>query len=51
VEFPFPAWATRLSESAGEPARASVSAGAGAGNGVVRDPLRRLPVVDDPPPF
>ena len=21
VEFPFPAWATRLSESAGEPAR------------------------------
>ncbi|MDT7619352.1 MAG: hypothetical protein QOC83_5677 [Pseudonocardiales bacterium] len=60
VEFPFPAWATRLSESAGEPVRvpATGSAGAngaagvnGAGNGAVRDPLRRLPPVDDEPPF
>jgi hypothetical protein len=53
VEFPFPAWATRLSESAGEPSR-SPSTGSGAaasGNGRVRDPLSRLPVVDDPPPF
>lgn len=60
VEFPFPAWATRLSESAGEPAHAPSTgggpdgngAGSGAnGNGAVRDPLRRLPPVDDPPPF
>jgi DNA helicase HerA-like ATPase len=48
VEFPFPAWATRLSESAGEPARAAAGA---SGNGAVRDPLRRLPLVEDPPPF
>jgi DNA helicase HerA-like ATPase len=57
VEFPFPAWATRLSESAGEPAgapatgRGAASNGSGSGNGAVRDPLRRLPVVDDEPPF
>ncbi len=44
VEFPFPAWATRLSESAGEP----VGALAVAGNGSA---LRRLPPVDDEPPF
>ncbi|MDQ2709997.1 MAG: ATP-binding protein [Actinomycetota bacterium] len=44
VEFPFPAWATRLSESAGEP----VGAWAVAGNGSA---LRRLPPVDDEPPF
>ena len=47
VEFPFPAWATRLSESAGEPARKPVAVG----NGAVRDALRRLPPVDDEPPF
>jgi DNA helicase HerA-like ATPase len=55
VEFPFPAWATRLAESAGEPARTpATGAGAtrdGSGNGTVRDPLRRLPMVDDDPPF
>jgi hypothetical protein len=45
VEFPFPAWATRLSESAGEPARAA------AGNGAAPSSLRRLPPVDDEPPF
>jgi uncharacterized protein len=59
VEFPFPAWATRLSESAGEPARPASGPGSaggsgaagGSGNGSVRDPLRKLPPVDDPPPF
>jgi DNA helicase HerA-like ATPase len=56
VEFPFPAWATRLSESAGEPVRVPATGGAavngaGSGNGAVRDPLRRLPPVDDEPPF
>ena len=58
VEFPFPAWATRLSESAGEPVGSGMSSnGAGSsGNGssaqgTARDPLRRLPVADDPPPF
>ena len=66
VEFPFPAWATRLSESAGEPVRASASGNGSdwngsdlngsdrngaSGNGGVRDPLRRLPTVDDDPPF
>ena len=45
VEFPFPAWATRLSESAGEPRT----------NGAAprRDPFARLPAVpgdgDDAP--
>ncbi|WP_338051186.1 ATP-binding protein [Pseudonocardia acidicola] len=43
VEFPFPAWATRLSESAGSP---STSNGAAR-----RDAFARLPVADDPPPF
>jgi hypothetical protein len=53
VEFPFPAWATRLSESAGEPARPPATAGEGAEstNGAVRDPFARLPAVDDDPPF
>jgi hypothetical protein len=61
VEFPFPAWATRLSESAGEPARVpatgitatgiTAAAGSERGNGAARDPLRRLPPVDDEPPF
>jgi DNA helicase HerA-like ATPase len=40
VEFPFPAWATRLSECGAAPPSS---------NG--RDPFRRLPVVDDDPPF
>jgi hypothetical protein len=40
VEFPFPAWATRLSESAGSPAAST--------NGAVRrDPFARLPAVPD----
>jgi hypothetical protein len=59
VEFPFPAWATRLSESAGEPFRAPATgghgpgagSGNGAGPGTVGASLRRLPVVDDEPPF
>ncbi|HWN31609.1 MAG TPA: ATP-binding protein [Pseudonocardia sp.] len=56
VEFPFPAWATRLSESAGEPVRAPGSgstngSGNGAAHGVPRNPLSRLPAVDDDPPF
>ncbi|MGH3780260.1 MAG: ATP-binding protein, partial [Pseudonocardiaceae bacterium] len=42
VEFPFPAWATRLSECGVPPA---------SGNGAARDPFRRLPAVDDDPPF
>ena len=44
VEFPFPAWATRLSESAGTPV---------ASNGVARrDPFARLPAGnDDEAPF
>ncbi|HEY4004637.1 MAG TPA: ATP-binding protein [Pseudonocardia sp.] len=49
VEFPFPAWATRQSESAGEPIRTPATGGSG--NGAVRNPLRRLPSVDDDPPF
>jgi DNA helicase HerA-like ATPase len=40
VEFPFPAWATRLSECGAAPP---------SGNG--RHPFRRLPAVDDDPPF
>jgi len=56
VEFPFPAWATRLSESAGEPVRAPGSgstngSGNGAAHGAPRNPLSRLPAVDDDPPF
>jgi hypothetical protein len=43
VEFPFPAWATRLSECGVPPV---------SGNGSARrDPFRRLPAVDDDPPF
>jgi uncharacterized protein len=42
IEFPFPAWATRLSECGAPPA----SNGSGR-----RDPFRRLPTVDDDPPF
>jgi DNA helicase HerA-like ATPase len=46
VEFPFPAWATRLSESGGGPA-------AGSNGAVRRDPFARLPAVpeDDDAPF
>lgn len=40
VEFPFPAWATRLSECGAPPPSS---------NG--HDPFRRLPAVDDDPPF
>jgi DNA helicase HerA-like ATPase len=40
VEFPFPAWATRLSESAGSPVAST--------NGAARrDPFARLPAVPD----
>jgi len=43
VAFPFPAWATRPSESSGPPP---------SGNGSARrDPFSRLPPVDDAPPF
>ena len=43
VEFPFPAWATRLSECGAPPV---------SGNGSARrNPFRRLPAVDDDPPF
>jgi DNA helicase HerA-like ATPase len=45
VEFPFPAWATRESEMGAAPI------GAGARNGVTRDPFARLPAVDDEIPF
>ena len=46
VEFPFPAWATRLSESAGEPATPANGAAA-------RDPFARLGTAtdDDDAPF
>ena len=49
VEFPFPAWATRLSESAG-PAPAAENNGNGAAR---RDPFARLPAAptDDDAPF
>lgn len=54
VEFPFPAWATRLSECATAPAETQAAA--------TRDAFRRLPTIDDfddfddlgiepPPPF
>jgi DNA helicase HerA-like ATPase len=47
VEFPFPAWATRLSECASPPA-----AVVGRGNGAPgRDVFSRLPAVEDDPPF
>jgi DNA helicase HerA-like ATPase len=42
VEFPFPAWATRLSEAAGDPERAASTNGA-----VRRDPFARLPAAPD----
>ncbi|GAA3226929.1 ATP-binding protein [Pseudonocardia petroleophila] len=48
VEFPFPAWATRLSESAGAPAATN-----GHSATASRDPFARLPVGadDDDAPF
>jgi uncharacterized protein len=50
VEFPFPAWATRLSESAGP---APSSNGNGHASAARRDPFARLPAVptDDDAPF
>jgi DNA helicase HerA-like ATPase len=48
VEFPFPAWATRLSESAGPPVAASTNGSA------PRDPFARLPAAppdEDDAPF
>jgi hypothetical protein len=52
VEFPFPAWATRLSEIAG-PIVAPASGGNGAAPAKPRDPFARLPAVptDDDAPF
>jgi hypothetical protein len=51
VEFPFPAWATRLSESAGAP----VTGTNGHHNGTApRDPFARLPATpadEDDAPF
>ncbi|HEY6424471.1 MAG TPA: ATP-binding protein [Pseudonocardiaceae bacterium] len=41
VEFPFPAWATRLSERGSPPVT----------NKATSDPFHRLPAVDDDPPF
>jgi hypothetical protein len=50
VEFPFPAWATRQSESAAEPPAPVAANGAAAD-----DVFARLPALsdvdDDPPPF
>jgi hypothetical protein len=43
IEFPFPAWATRLSECAGPLAGPSA--------GSARDLMSRLPPEDDIPPF
>ena len=43
VEFPFPAWATRLSECGAPPVSSNGSA--------QLDPFRWLPVIDDDPPF
>jgi hypothetical protein len=44
IEFPFPAWATRLSECAG-PIRGGSAAGR------APDLMSRLPPEDDIPPF
>jgi hypothetical protein len=56
VEFPFPAWATRLSESAGAPVTSTNGHPNGAGtNGTgPRDPFARLPAApadEDDAPF
>jgi hypothetical protein len=45
IEFPFPAWATRMSECASPPQAAAGSAGS------APDALARLPADDDIPPF
>jgi uncharacterized protein len=52
IEFPFPAWATRLSECA-EPPRPPDPRVSGTANGAVTGagPLSRLPDDDDIPPF
>ncbi|HUN37400.1 MAG TPA: ATP-binding protein [Trebonia sp.] len=54
VEFPFPAWATRLSECA-EPPRAPQPPASASGNGnraiTGASPLSKLPDDDDIPPF
>jgi uncharacterized protein len=47
IEFPFPAWATRLSECAG-PVKPPPG---GPGSGPPPDLLSRLPPEDDIPPF
>jgi uncharacterized protein len=47
IEFPFPAWATRLSECAGPIRRASP----GTGTAPPPDLMSRLPPEDDIPPF
>jgi len=57
VEFPFPAWATRLSEAAAEPVTAAGRAANGTAKGTAPDPFARLPMPlddaldDDRPPF
>jgi hypothetical protein len=53
VEFPFPAWATRLSETAGPIVSAPAVNGNGSAPARPRDPFARLPAVptDDDAPF
>jgi DNA helicase HerA-like ATPase len=53
VEFPFPAWATRLSETAGPIVAAPAVNGNGSAPARPRDPFARLPAVptDDDAPF
>lgn len=64
IEFPFPAWATRLSECASAPTgpdgTAPTASGVNAAPRPARDPFARLPGIDDdfddagidpPPPF
>ncbi|MER5905136.1 ATP-binding protein [Streptomyces mirabilis] len=48
VEFPFPAWATRLSEVA-DPTFSAPAAGQGAGSTVRPDPFSRLPRTESDP--
>jgi hypothetical protein len=52
IEFPFPAWATRLAECAAPPRAPAAANGHGA-NGHSADVFQRLPDVDDDdiPPF
>jgi DNA helicase HerA-like ATPase len=53
VEFPFPAWATRLSETSGPIVAAPAVNGNGSAPARARDPFARLPAVptDDDAPF